>query len=153
MKNYIEEVKKMASDYEESPGLNEDVVSPAIKILFDITESGANTLGSNGVSSVKIHRMPADLVPLFFHFETSGGGFILSTKNKFTFFMQSADNKIFIFGKNKRNGPEKSINDKIQQLFNIDITDNNGNISFFDSTKKEIKAEEIVLLALRWSLN
>ena len=67
--------------------------------------------------------------------------------------MQSSDNKIFIYGKVKKTGHRGTGADKMQQLFNIDFTDNDGNVTYYDSTNKELKADEIVLLALKWSLN
>ena len=68
-------------------------------------------------------------------------------------FLCKAGTENIYFGKNRKNGQNKSVNEKMQQLFNIDFTEENEKVSFFDSTKKEIVADEIVLLALRWSLN
>ena len=153
MKEFEVEIKKIAENIKESEIFHKDIDSEAIKLLFDLAEAGIKTLNSKGVNSVKLHQLPADLVPLFFHFESGCNGFVISTEKKYTFFMQSTGNKVFVFGKNKRKGPEDIGNDKIQQLFNIEFADNNGDMSFYDSTNKEINAEEIVLLALNWSLN
>ena len=153
MKEFEVEIKKIAENIKESEIFHEDIDSEAIKLLFDLAEAGIKTLNSKGVNSVKLHQLPADLVPLFFHFESGCNGFVITTEKKYTFFMQSTGNNVFVFGKNKRKGPEDAGNDKMQQLFNIEFAENNGDMSFYDSTNKEINAEEIVLLALNWSLN
>ena len=153
MEKFTELVKKLAESSKESGPVEGNSDSTAIKLLFGYAEKGVDTLISEGISSIKLHQLPGELVPLFFQFESSGSGFVISTDNKYTFFMQSRDGKIFIFGKNRRDGQNNSVNEKMQQLFNIDFTEENEKVSFFDSTKKEINADEIVLLALRWSLN
>jgi len=155
MDKFLEEINKLSSKvdkseiYPESNSIN----PPAIDLLFKFSEKGINELKSNGLGSVKLHRLPFDLVPLFFHFESSGEGFVISTAKKYTFFMQSADKKIFVFGKAKKIGQAVTVNDKMQQLFNIDFAENDGDVTFYDSTNKELKPDEIVLLALNWSLN
>ena len=153
MEKFTEQLKKMVANIKETGPVEGTSDSAAIKLLFDFAERGIDTLRSEGISSIKLNRLPSELVPLFFHFKSSGSGFVISTDKKYTFFMQSSDGKIFIFGKNRRNGQSNNVNEKMQQLFNIDFTEENEKISFFDSTKKEISADEIVLLALRWSLN
>jgi len=155
MDKFTEEIKKLSDNISkqdintESKSIN----SKAIGSLFKYAEIGISTLRSGGLPSIYLHILPADIVPLFFHFESGGEGFVISTSKKFTFFMQSSDNKIFVYGKEKKNAIQGAGSDKTQQLFNIDFTENNENVSFYDSTKKEIKADEIVLLALNWSLN
>lgn len=153
MEKFTEQLKKLAANIKESGPVDGNSESPAIKMLFDFAEKGIDTLRSEGISSIQLHVLSSELVPLFFHFESRGSGFVISTDKKYTFFMQSRDGKIFIYGKNRRYGQKNSVNEKMQQLFNIDFTEENEKVSFFDSTKKEIVADEIVLLALRWSLN
>ena len=150
MYKFIEEIKKLSENVKKSVNAEEGLNTPAIRLLYSFAEIGIKTLSSGGAGSVKLHRLPADLVPLFFHYESSGEGFVISTEKKYTFFMQSAEKKVFVFGKNRNNG---SGNEKMQKLLNIDYTENNAEVSFFDSTNKEINADDIVLLALRWSLN
>lgn len=155
MDKFTEEIKKL-SDNVYKQGKNtesKNINSKAIGSLFKFAETGVNTLRSGGLSSIYLHRLPVDLVPLFFYFESESEGFIISTAKKFVFFMQSSDKKIFIYGKEKKNGIQGTGTDKMQQLFNIDFTETNGNVTYYDSTNKDIKADEIVLLALNWSLN
>ena len=155
MEKFIEEIKKLSVNLDKSEENKSKVYpeSSAIESLFNYADKAVTSLKKDGVVSINLHRLPIDLVPLFFQFESRGEGFVLSTVKKYAFFMQSAENKIFIFGKMKRKGLKHSGNDKMQQLFNIDFTENNGNVTYFDSTGKEIKPDEIVLLALNWSLN
>lgn len=152
MDKFTEEIKKLSVNTEEKDPDKDisDRYLPAIESLYNFADKAVLTLKS---SSVKLHRLPADLVPLFFHFESGGGGFVISTAVKYAFFMQSSENKIFIYGKSKKNGINSPGNAKMQQLFNIDFTENNENVTFYDSTNKEISPEEIVLLALSWSIN
>jgi len=155
MDKFTEEIKKL-SDNISKQNINTEsnnINSKAISSLFKYAETGINTFRSCGLSSISLHRLPVDLVPLFFHFESGGEGFVISTAKRFTFFMQSSDKKIFVYGKEKKNAIKGTGSDKTQQLFNIDFTENNGNVTYYDSTNKEIKADEIVLLALRWSLD
>lgn len=154
MDKFIEEINKLSSKVEKSDiSLESNINPPAIDLLFKYSEKGIKELKSNGLGSVNLHRLPFDLIPLFFHFESSGGGFVISTAKKYAFFMQSTDKKIFVFGKAKKIGHDVTVNDKMQQLFNIEFRENNGVVSYYDSTNKELKPSEIVLLALNWSLN
>lgn len=152
MDKFTEQIKKLSENIVNKDQYrdNSDIYSYAVELLFSIADKGLLLLDS---SSVKLHRLPTDLVPLFFHFESSGGGFVISTDVKYAFFMQSSENKIFIYGKTKTDERKSSGNTKMQQLFNIDFIENNGKVTFFDSTKKEIKPDEIILLALSWSIN
>jgi len=155
MDKFTEEIKKL-SDNVYKPDINTEsksINSHAIESLFEYAEKGVTTLKSNGITSINLHKLPVDLVPLFFHFDSGGEGFVISTAKRFAFFMQSSDKKIFIYGKVKKFGIQGPGNDKMQQLFNIDFTENNGSVAYYDSTNKELKADEIVLLALNWSLN
>lgn len=155
MDKFTEGIKKLSDNvYKQDINTeSKSINSKAIDLLFEYAEKGVNTLRSNGLSSVYLHRLPVDLVPLFFHFDSGGEGFVISTAKRFVFFMQSTDKKIFIYGKVKKNGFKDPGTDKMQQLFNIDFTENNGNVTYYDSTNKELKTDEIVLLALNWSLN
>ena len=107
MDKFLEEINKLSSKvdkseiYAESNSLN----PPAIDLLFKYSEKGINELKSNGLASVNVHRLPIDLVPLFFHFESSGGGFVISTAKKYTFFMQSTDKKDIYFWESEENRP------------------------------------------------
>ena len=153
MDKFAQELKKLFKiiNKEEINTENLTLKSDAIAFLYNYAEKGVNLLRSEGLSSIYIHRLPVDIVPLFFHFESGGDGFVISTDKRFVFFMQSTDKKIFIYGKDKTNGSYSK--DKMQQLFNIDFTEDNGKVTYYDSTKKELIADEIVLLALKWSLN
>ena len=153
MDKFTEEIKNIFENINENEINTERqaINSDAIATLYSYAEKGVNLLRSGGFSTIYLHRLPFDIVPLFFHFESGGDGFVISTAGKFVFFMQSTEKKIFIYGKDKINGT--SSKDKMQQLFNIDFTEDNGKVTYYDSTKKELQAEEIVLLALKWSLN
>ena len=153
MDKFSEDIKKIFENINEKEinTKRQTDKSDAIASLYRYAEKGVDLLRSGGLSSIYLHSLPVDIVPLFFHFESGGDGFVISTAKRFAFFMQSADKKIFIYGKDKINGSYGK--DKMQQLFNIDFTEDNGKVTYYDSTKKELQVEEIVLLALKWSLN
>ncbi len=155
MDKFIEEVNKLSVNVKSSEKNKEipDENSPAIDSLFSYAKAGVNALKSNGLNYINLHRLPGDLIPLFFHFESSGAGFVISGSGKYIFFMESSEKKIFIYGmaNNKRSvGQGRG---KMLQLFNIDFIENGDSVVFYDSTKKELSPEEIVLLTLQWSLN
>lgn len=152
MSKFIEEAEKLAKSIEKTDSKNAGE-SPAIDLLYSYADKGINILNDAGHKAMNVHRLHADLVPLFFHFENSGAGFVISCSGRYVFFMQSDDNKVFIYGTNKSGNKQTMINGrKMSQLFNLDIKEKNGNVTLFDSTGNELAPGEVVLLTLKWCL-
>ena len=153
MNNFIDEIRKLAESLkkiDEKPA----GYSPAVEFLYSYAESGVNTLSDSGCRYVNLYMLPPDLIPLFFHFESCGFGFVVSSREKYVFFMQSAENRIFIYGSDKTGSGEAQKNSgKMSQLFNVSFKEVSGNVHFYDSTGKELAPDEIVLLTLKWLLN
>ena len=153
MKKFIEEIRKLAENLKKSeekpPGS-----SPAVEQLYNYSKKAVKTLSAEGCRYINVYMLPPDLIPLFFHFESCGSGFVISNREKYVFFMLSAENRIFIYGSDKTATDGSRVNSgKMSQLFNISFSKENGNVQFYDSTGKELQTDDIVLLTLRWLLN
>jgi len=156
MDKFIEEIKSLSRNNSTSnvKPISESEESKALNILFDLALVGMETFNKTGSCEIKLHKIPADLVPLFFNFHYDCGGFVIKTGKKFIFIMQSEQNKIFIYGLSSRDGYSVRHNmNKAVQLLILEFKNKENGVKFFDSTNKEIKPEEIILQALKWGIS
>ena len=156
MDNFIKEIKKLL--HNGSDTINKEIAEPdnnkALDKLFDIAAVGVDTFNNNSSYSVKLHRLHADLMPLFFNFQSECNGFVIKTEKRFIFVMQSELNKIFIYGLTTKDGASaRQSMTRAVQLFNLDYKKSNDEIKYYDSTNREIQPEEVVLQLFKWGLN
>ncbi|MGI9533414.1 MAG: hypothetical protein ACR2NW_00550 [Thermodesulfobacteriota bacterium] len=155
MENFIEQIKNLSENH--NPSGNKEVPDPkdyeALNKLFEITEVGIDKFNENNSFPIKLHRLHADLMPLFFNFQSDSSGFIIKTENKFIFVMQSVNNNIFIYGLTSKDGADiRQSMTRAVQLFKLEYKDNNG-IKLYDSTNREIDPEEVILQVISWGLS
>ena len=156
MDKFIEEIKNLSqnSNVSNNKRVAGSVTNEGLKKLFEIASVGVDTFNKNNSFSIKLHKLPADLIPLFFNFQSDCAGFVIKTEKKYIFVMQSEQNKVFIYGLASRDGVSiRQSMTRAVQLFNVEYKEDKNNINFYDNTRKEIQAEEIVLQIIRWGLS
>ena len=155
MSNFSEEIKKLSElhNQSESNEINYGEQFDALKVLYDITSRGVDQFNQNSALKIKLHELHPDLMPLFFNFQSDCSGFVIRTESKFIFVMQSVNNQIFIYGLASQNGVDiRQSMTRAVQLFKLESKDEDG-IRFYDSTDRELQAEEIIIQLLSWGLS
>ena len=156
MEKFLNEIEKLSQSLEKSdtPSLKPALCSPAVEKLFDITNAGIEVFNAKGIDSIKIYSLPPDILPLFFTFENETAGYVIKTDKKYIFVVGCDPNKIFIYGTGSdgpisiRGGASKTM-----QLFNLEFSEAENDILFFDNTNKRIEPEEVVLHVIKWGFS
>ena len=99
MDDFIEEIKALSqkTTTSENNRTYKAENSEALNVLFNIASIGVNNFNENSASSIRLHRLHADLVSLLFNFQDYCSGFVIKTEKKFSFVIQNKNN-VFIYG-------------------------------------------------------
>lgn len=155
MDDFIEEIKTLSQ--KTTPSENNRSYkaenNEALNVLFNIASTGVNNFNENSASSIRLHRLHADLVPLLFNFQDCCGGFVIKTEKKFSFVIQSKSN-VFIYGLASKDDLQIKQNmHRTIQLLSLRCEKINEKITFYDSTNKVINPQDVVLQVIKWGLN
>ncbi len=155
MDDFIEEIKTLSQ--KTTPSENnrtyKEENNEALNVLFNIASTGVNNFNESSASSIRLHRLHADLVPLLFNFQDSCSGFVIKTEKRFSFVIQNKSN-VFIYGLDSEDGLQIKQNmHRTVQLLSLRYEKINDKITFYDSTNKVIDPKDVVLQVMKWGLN
>jgi len=155
MDDFVEEIKTMSrkATASEDNKTSEEENNEALNTLFNIASSGVNNFKENSTYPIRLHRLHADLVSLLFNFQNYCSGFVIRTKAKFSFVIQSKSN-IFIYGLASRDGSQvKQSMHRTIQLLSLRYEKIKNEITFYDNTNKVINPQDVVLQVIKWGIS